>query len=37
VRGAIGTAVAKIDQPALTAYFQAKTEDRGAAIQIAQK
>jgi UrcA family protein len=37
MRGAIGTAVAKIDRPALTTYYQARTEDRGATILVARK
>jgi UrcA family protein len=37
VQTAISTAVAKVDQRALTAYYEAKTNGRNAAIQIAQK
>ena len=37
VQNAISTAVAKVDQPALTAYYEAKTNGRNATIQIAQK
>ncbi len=37
MHSAISTAVAKVDQPALTAYFEAKTNRRNATIQIAQK
>jgi UrcA family protein len=37
VQSAISTAVAKVDRPALTAYYEAKTNDRNATIQIAQK
>jgi UrcA family protein len=37
VQTAISTAVAKVNQPALTAYYAAKTNGRNAAIQIAQK
>jgi len=34
---AISTAVAKVDQPTLTAYYVARTSGRNATIQIAQK
>jgi len=37
VHSAISTAVAKIDQPAMTAYYAAKTNGRNATIQITQK
>lgn len=37
VQGAISTAVATVDRPALTAYNEMKTNRRNAAIQIAQK
>jgi UrcA family protein len=37
VQSAISTAVAKVDQPALTAYYETKTIGRNATIQIAQK
>ncbi len=37
VQNAISTAVAKVDQPALTAYYETKTYGRNATIQIAQK
>ncbi len=37
VQGAISAAVAKIDQPVLTAYYAAKTNDRNATMRIAQK
>ena len=37
VQSAISTAVAKVDQPALTAYYEAKTNRRNPTIQIAQK
>ena len=36
-QSAISAAVAKVDQPALTAYYEAKTNSRNATIQIAQK
>jgi UrcA family protein len=36
VRTAIGSAVAKVDRPTLTAYYKARTNDRNAAIQIAK-
>lgn len=36
VQTAISTAVAKVDQPALTAYYEAKTNGRNATFQIAQ-
>lgn len=36
VRGAITRAVTKIGQPALTAYYEAKTNGRNSSIQIAQ-
>jgi UrcA family protein len=36
VQNAIGTAVAKVGQPALTAYYEAKANRRHATIQIAQ-
>jgi UrcA family protein len=36
-RSALGTAVAKVDQPALTAYHRAKFDGGNATIQIAQK
>jgi len=35
-RSALGAAVAKVDHPALTAYFQAKSGGGNAAFQIAQ-
>lgn len=37
VHSAISTAVTKVDQPALTAYYEAKTHGRNATIQIAQQ
>lgn len=37
VQGALSTGVAKVDRPALTAYYEAKTNRRNATIQIAQK
>ena len=37
VQSAIGTAVAKVDRPELTAYYERKTNGRNATIQIAQK
>ena len=37
VQSAISKAVAKVDRPALTAYYEAKTNRRNATIQIAQK
>jgi UrcA family protein len=37
VQSAISSAVAKVDQPALAAYYEAKTKTRNATIQIAQK
>ena len=37
VQSAISTAVANVDQPALTAYYETKTIGRNATIQIAQK
>ena len=37
VQSAISTAVAKVDQPALTAYYEAKRNGRNATVQIAQK
>jgi len=37
VQSAISTAVAKVDQPALTAYHENKTNGRNTIIQIAQK
>ena len=37
VQQAISTAVAKVDRPALTAYYEAKTSRRNATIRIAQK
>ena len=33
---ALGTAVAKVDRPALTAYYRAQFKGRGAAFQVAQ-
>jgi UrcA family protein len=36
-QSALGTAVAKVDQPALTAYYRAKFGGGNATIQIAQK
>ena len=36
VETAIGSAVAKVDRPALTAYHKARTNGRNAAIQIAK-
>ena len=36
VETAIGSAVAKVDRPALTSYYKARTNDRNAAIQIAK-
>ena len=36
-QSAISTAVAKVDQPALTAYYEAKRNGRNATVQIAQK
>lgn len=36
VESAIDSAVAKVDRPALTAYYKARTNDRNAAIQIAK-
>ena len=36
VETAIGTAVAKVDRPALTAYYKERTKNRNAAIQIAK-
>jgi len=36
-QSALGTAVAKVDQPALTAYYRAKSGARNATIQMAQK
>jgi hypothetical protein len=36
VQSAISTAVAKVNQPTLTAYYAAKTSGRNAAIQVAQ-
>jgi len=36
VETAIGSAVAKVDRPALTAYYKARTSGRNAAIQIAK-
>jgi UrcA family protein len=37
VQSAISTAVAKVDQPTLAAYYEAKTNGGSATIQIAQK
>ena len=37
MQGAISAAVAKLDRPALTAYYEAKTNPRKAMIQIAQQ
>jgi UrcA family protein len=37
VQNTIGTAVAKVNQPALTAYYITTTSDRNAPIQIAQR
>jgi len=37
VQNAIYTAVAKVDQPVLTAYYETKMNGRNATIQIAQK
>jgi UrcA family protein len=37
VQNAISTAVAKVDQPALTAYYETKTNGRNTTIQIARK
>jgi UrcA family protein len=37
VQGAISMAVAKADQPALTAYYRTKTKGPSAAVQVAQK
>jgi UrcA family protein len=37
VQSAISTAAAKVDQPALTAYYETKTIGRNATVQIAQK
>jgi UrcA family protein len=37
VENAISTAVAKVDRPALTAYYENKTNGRNTIIQIAQK
>ena len=37
VRSAISAAVSKVDQPALTTYYEAKTTGRKATMQIAQK
>jgi UrcA family protein len=37
VQSAISAAVAKVDQPTLAAYYEAKTNGRNAIIQIAQK
>ena len=34
---AIGSAVAKVDQPTLTAYYKGRTKHRSATIQIAKK
>ena len=36
VETAIGSAVAKVDRPALTAYYRAQFKDRNATFQIAQ-
>ena len=36
VQGAVSTAVAKVDRPALTAYYEASTNRRSAAIRIAR-
>lgn len=36
-QSALGTAVAKVDRPALTAYYRAKFGGGNATIQIAQK
>jgi len=36
-QSALGTAVAKVDQPALTVYYRAKSGSGNATIQIAQK
>ena len=36
VQNAISTAVAKVNQPTLTAYYETKTNGRNATIQIAQ-
>ena len=36
VQTAIGSAVAKVDRPILTAYYKAHTNDRNATIQIAK-
>ena len=36
VETAIGSAVAQVDRPALTAYYKARTNGRSAAIQIAK-
>ena len=36
VKGALSTAVAKVDQPALTAYYEEKTNGRKAVVRIAQ-
>ncbi len=36
-QSALGTAVAKVDQPALTAYYRAQFKGRNATFQIAQK
>jgi len=37
VRSAISTAVANVDRPTLTAYYEAKTNGRNATVQIAHK
>jgi len=37
MQNAISTAVAKVDEPALTAYYEAKMNGRNATIWIAQK
>jgi UrcA family protein len=36
VETAIGSAVAKVDRPALTAYYKARTNGRNATLQIAK-
>jgi UrcA family protein len=37
VQSAISAAVAKVDKPALTAYYESKMSGRNATIQVAQK
>jgi UrcA family protein len=37
VQKAMATAVAKVDRPALTAYYRAKSGTRNATVQLAQK